>query len=261
MTKNLSPSNVVPARGIVAPSDAPPSNSGGGSMAGGHRKNIPAPTRADLAVDATAPGKRRASAGLVSVRPAARAAPPAPTDRVIMNEAQRRLVDARVTLGQLATACGVSRQAVSKWLAGFTKPSPPQRKIIARKFGPAEALWEQDPDLPEEPEREVEEEPADDDESPDDAKGKALLHLRRIERLRAIAERSRRSADLHRLLELERRAILDLAKFSGELTATEESRLTETPRWLAIRKAFAEAVSSCGGCSKRVTDALQRLEA
>lgn len=77
----------------------------------------------------------------------------------------------------------------------------------------------------------------------------------------ADAKEGERMADVHKLLDQRRKAIVDLARFSGELTATEESKLTETQRWKEVRQGIVEAVSRFPEAAKALIDALEAMDA
>lgn len=47
----------------------------------------------------------------------------------------------RVTQTAVAETCDVSQTAVSYWVNGLRRPSPPQRKILQARFGIPEDDW------------------------------------------------------------------------------------------------------------------------
>jgi transcriptional regulator with XRE-family HTH domain len=184
---------------------------------------------------------------------------PQPT-RELTNEAQRLLLEAKVTLGQLATACGVSREAARKWLAGG-RPDPAKRKTIRKRFGVAEDAWELAPTVAAPAAaggRASEGPPA----PTTDARSAAREFLDGVrKRRKELENKNAAAAELMRLLELERRAIVDFARFNGELTAADESRLTETPRFQRVKRAILEALKPHPKALATVARALDELGA
>lgn len=201
----------------------------------------------------------------------------------ITSEAQRLLLEHRVTLGQLAAACRVSRQTCSRWMRGVAPPSPKYRPLIQAAF-PAcrKDLWDVQPradyNPAAHPELDAEGDPADagadgppegetdeveavDLEGPGAARKAAAAHLKRIAHQRQRAERKGFGPELKQLYELERRAIKDLAQFTGELSTADESRLTESARWQQIRRAIIAAVVKHPQAAKDVAKALQEVGA
>lgn len=191
---------------------------------------------------------------------------PAPT-REVTNEAQRLLLEQKVTLGQLAQAGAVSREAARKWLAGG-KPEPAKRKAIAKRFGVPEAAWELAPKggtkaaatsspAPAKAKSDGRARPS--ERPPLDAKSAAQEHMNRIIERRRRLEQNGATAEVFRVLELERRAIVEFARFNGELTAADESRLTETPRFQRVKRTILEALKPYPAALKAVARALDEL--
>lgn len=178
--------------------------------------------------------------------------------RVILSEAQRVLNEMGITLGQLAKVTGRTRQGCSKWMRGDGFPDDESRKKIA-------AHWKEVPPsfwvLPPKGSIPVTVNATDLWSLADlTARDAAGLHLIMIQRLRA-AEGATKGANLLRLCELERKAILDFARFNGELSATEESRLTETKRWKEVREMIFKALTYHPEVAREVTEALEAIGA
>jgi transcriptional regulator with XRE-family HTH domain len=182
--------------------------------------------------------------------------------REIVNEAQRLLVAEGVTLGQLASTTEKSRQAASGWMSGKKKPDPDSRAKIADRWpGCATPLWDVIPIT----ERQNSPSPptvATDDGDPtatfvQKLKAHAATVELEIEQARSMG----RVQDLVKLMTLKQKILMDGAKFTGELTAADESRLTRSARFIAIKTAISKALSPFPEAGKAVEEALRAINA
>jgi transcriptional regulator with XRE-family HTH domain len=63
------------------------------------------------------------------------------SERAITTRGQQMLLDAPESQGEIATACGVSRPAVSQWRMGYAIPSPRCAAILFERLGIPTAAW------------------------------------------------------------------------------------------------------------------------
>lgn len=200
-----------------------------------------------------------------------RMAKPTKDHTVPTNEAQRILLELGVGASELAGVAGVTRQAAHGYLRGKKKPSAEVRSRIEAQWPEAKAkLWDVLPRRPERAAVQAPEEPSKGavssvlPESPGgfvDARSAAKAHLEEVEQMLAEAKAEGRMADVTKLLDQRRKSIVDLARFSGELTATEESKLTETQRWREVRQAIVDAVARFPDAAKALAEALEAVDA
>jgi len=184
----------------------------------------------------------------------------------ITNLGQAMIRDQGITLGALASTCEVSRAAAQGWRNGESKPDSGNRQRIARRWPQlTEDLWDRAPSAsapaPERPPSSPVSAPAPSDGSDKDVRTRAREHLEYVTKLRQAAENGERPGDLIKLLDLERKTIMDLAKFSGELTAADESKLTETNRWKQVRAVLSETLARFPDAAREVAQKLQELNA
>ena len=174
--------------------------------------------------------------------------------------------DQGITLGALASTCEVSRAAAQGWRDGESKPDSGNRQRIARRWPElTEDLWDRSPN-PSALERPPSPTspplaPSASEGLEKDAKTRAREHLEYVIRLREQAEKDGRVGDLIKILDLERKTILDYAKFSGELTAADESKLTETPTWKRVKARLSSTLAKCPSCARAVAQDLQEMQA
>lgn len=219
-------------------------------MAGGRREKNPAPNGQRSRV--TPPGR--------PVRP----------PESLISEGQRLLLLVPDSGGEVARRVGVSRNTVACWRSGQKTPTAPWRKRLARAYPevPAKA-WDLAPASRAAPEAEddLDDDDAGADDAPEDMDGvtpvdRAKRHARRISMLRRDAEaRGAKPSTIHRLLDLERKAILDWGSAAGEFAPIGENGLTETSRWLQIRACILAALDPHPECRARVLAAFEKLGA
>lgn len=70
----------------------------------------------------------------------------------------------------------------------------------------------------------------------------ARAHLLRVQASRQQAEAEGIADEVRKWSALEAKAIEQVAKLRGDLSPADESRLTQTPRWLALRAAIIDAL-------------------
>jgi transcriptional regulator with XRE-family HTH domain len=158
------------------------------------------------------------------------------------------------SMREVGAKLGVAHSLVSDWRHGKKVPDEDSAANIERVLKIPRAAWKHGTaSVPPPPD----DEHVDATASPKEA---AQAYLLRIQRMRRTAE-AQQSSDLHKLLDLERRAILDLARFSGELTATDENKLCETRRWKQIRTAIAETLVEWPDAARAVADRLSAIGA
>lgn len=182
--------------------------------------------------------------------------------REIVNEAQRRLIEAGVTLGQLAGATEKSRQAASGWMSGKKLPTPETRDMIAARWPECQqGLWDVIPSKTKRATTPPPPPPPEDEGDDADMSfvGRLRAHAVRVEREMAEAKTEGRMQDLVKLMTLKQKILMDGAKFTGELTAAEESRLTRSAKFVAIKMALAKALAPYPDAGKAVEDALLAL--
>lgn len=189
----------------------------------------------------------------------------APKTKTIANLGQAKLLELKITLGALAACCEVSRAAAQSWRDGVKKPDTQNRSRIARRWPELEEhLWDMRPASAAEaapPPRSPPSVESSADEVDKDVKTLARDHLAHVRRLREDAAAGGKAGEHIKLLDLERKTIMDLAKFSGELTAADENKLTDTARWKQIRQRIAETLSPYPDAARAVVAALQELGA
>lgn len=194
--------------------------------------------------------------------------------RFVGSESQRRLLELGVSVAQLSTCCATSPQGARKWLVGDSKPDAAKRKRIEKQWPDATSRgWEMAPEQPARPER-LEPvrsasrrapipEPAEqaDDAEPQTAKEAAQVHLASVQRMIDEARADRRTGDEIKLRELERRAVRDMAAFTGELSSADEAKLTQSATWKKLRRAILDALGPFPAACKSVAAALEVLGA
>lgn len=226
------------SRGKVSTAPPPGGNSIESSKAKRRPSHVSAPSAENKTVDT--PKQRRNS------------------HRAIVFEAQRRLNDMGVTLSELSELTGKSRQACSKWLRGDAAPSEKTQEEIAKRWpNVAKELWAK-PNSDQ-----LKASLAKEDQAglkTLTARDAAAAHLLMLQRFRR-DEETRQGSNLLRLVDMERKAILDFAKFNGELTAAEENRLTQTKRWASIRGAVAKALAKHPEAARALAASLEALGA
>lgn len=185
------------------------------------------------------------------------------------NQAQKLLMELGVKLAELSDVTGKTAQACGKWMRGESVPGNDLAAKIQERWPEVRReLWLQKPrevantakvstTTPKRPpQKQTSTEPP---KAPDTAREAALDYLVMVREMRREAQKQQ-ATNLIRITELERRAILDFAKFNGELTATEESRLTETKRWKEIRSALIQALVQYPDAARAVVEKLEELE-
>jgi len=214
----------------------------------------------------------------------------------LVSEAQRLLLDIGAGQRELARICGCSPGSPYGWLHGKTTPKPEQQAAIEKAYPSIQRrLWEIKPHLIGERDaryglskkntaqleradfREPERRPAnrptpervkvelelDPSEYPiGSAKRAAKEQLERCLRLLESAEsEGATTADLVRVETLIQKANGELAKYSGELSANEEDKLTRTNSWLKLRSVILKALNDYPDAELAVIAALEKEEA
>ena len=89
----------------------------------------------------------------------------------------------------------------------------------------------------------------------------ARAHLLRCQARRLEAEQGDDPKLVVQWAELERKALDSVAKLRGDLSPADETRLTQTPRWAAVRGCVVEALRPYPDAQKAVVRALRELDA
>jgi len=189
----------------------------------------------------------------------------------VTSEGQRIIAELGLSAGQLGTVADCSRAGAQKWMNGTAVPNEERKRALEQKWPELKRdTWSQPPKVSDAPtaqrppRAESSLTAAHEETSPAefiDARTSAKAHLAEIQRMMRDARKEERVGDVMKLMDLERRAIMDLAKFSGELTATEESKLTETRRWQEIREIIVKAIVPYPDAAKAVMEALKGIRA
>lgn len=77
--------------------------------------------------------------------------------------------------------------------------------------------------------------------------------------MRQAAEAANQLDYVLKLLDLERKAMLDLGKFTRELLPADESRLAQTSKWFSIRDCLTNTLRPYPEAARAVADALANL--
>lgn len=98
-------------------------------------------------------------------------------------------------------------------------------------------------------------------DAPGAGRAAMLAQLRILRQHRRRAERRGDDSGWMRLVDLERKALVEFARLNGELTPTDEARLTSSARWQAIRAAIANALALHPQAAEAVERALAEIDA
>jgi hypothetical protein len=145
-------------------------------------------------------------------------------------------------------------------MQGKTKPDAEARQKIETRWPDVKPnLWDVVPKSASSP---IHEPPADPTGHGDRSfKDLILEHAAVIDRDCSLAKSEGRAGDYIKLMALKQKVLMDGAKFTGELTAAEESRLTKSNRFIQIRTAIAKALVHFPDASRAVEEALRAVDA
>ena len=165
-----------------------------------------------------------------------------------------------ISLREVAKAIGIAHQTVATWITTDARPGPEARRKLAATYGIPVASWDvppggrvpapKPPTSPTDPPREV-----------GSSLEEARAHLLRCQRQRLDAEQGDDPKLVVQWAELERKALDSVAKLRGDLSPADETRLTQTPRWAAVRGCVVEALRPYPDAQKAVVRALRELDA
>lgn len=184
-------------------------------------------------------------------------------------EGEKLLRAVPASLNAISKQCAIAKSQIHYYRRGEKVPDDTTAEVLERHLKIPRGTWRvrlsrensKTAPLVDENESSDEETGADHDPtaSAGSAKEAARAYLKNVRKMRGAAQAQDRS-DLPKLLELERRAILDLARFSGELTAADENKLCETRKWIALRDGILDALDAFPDALKAVTEKLAALE-
>lgn len=188
----------------------------------------------------------------------------------ITTEAHRVIEALNLSPGQLAGVANCSKTAAQHWRKGTAVPDQDRRIALEKRWPELHrGTWTMLPqcatgNLSNNPATQGETKPRDDSGSPEefiDARTSAKQHLADVQRMIREAKKSDRLGDILKLTELERKAILGIARFSGELTPIDENELTDTRRWKEVREVVTTAVAPYPDAAKALNEALEGIGA
>ena len=141
------------------------------------------------------------------------------------------------TAAVIADKCGVSRQAVTEWLAGSKKPSKKSQALLRKVYGIEPAWWTAKPA-----------------KQPPIVDAKILSHGELIDGVRAEASKM-----LARLQHLDDRSVVEKGRMLQQLATTiarmgsgNERRFLKSDEWIAMRGRIVEVL-------KKFPDALEAM--
>ncbi|HSC89386.1 MAG TPA: hypothetical protein VLC09_19015 [Polyangiaceae bacterium] len=193
--------------------------------------------------------------------------------RKVANQAQKELMRLGATLGELATATGKSRPAASYWMAGTKLPDDASRKAIHVKWPAVQPkMWDVTATARAPAVHPPQSAPApppsapdmgDLEEDPADANYETAMrkHLADVEEQLQRAKDEQRDGDWVKYGTLKQKILNDLAKFTGQLTATDEARLTKSKRFVELKTVIGKALAPYPEASRAVEDALRACNA
>jgi transcriptional regulator with XRE-family HTH domain len=178
--------------------------------------------------------------------------PPQPV--VIRNEGQRLLTQLGRTLAEVATAIGVSRQAVQQWRSGSEVPSSVMRGKLFTAFNIPVASWGVQPGAaPVAPAEPLPVPTA----TPTTLADCLALH--------ATIRQARNAENLTpaervKLTDTEARVLALRHRLEREADLSESRIIAEHPKWQTLRRSLTKVVAGCPRCSKLLLDELARLD-
>ncbi len=186
----------------------------------------------------------------------------------VTTEAHRIIEALGLTAGQLADVGKCSRSGAQNWRKGVAVPTDDRKILIENRWSELHrGTWSMFPQWP--GQVQVDPSPSITLTDPDpldefdfvDARTAAKAHLVEVQKMIRDAIFDRRIADVMRLRDLERKAIVDIARFSGELNALDEGKLTSTQRWQEVRGVILKALSPYPEALADLTQALEGIGA
>jgi transcriptional regulator with XRE-family HTH domain len=174
------------------------------------------------------------------------------------SEGGRLLLAAGPSLREVAKRIRVAHQTVSTWPTTEARPGLDSRRKLASIYGIPVSAWDVPPGgTPPTPRKS-----ADDSEAPiGTSLDEAIAMLARCKAQRVEAEGGDDPSLVLKWAELERRALDTVAKLRGDLSPADETRLTQTPRWAAVRACIIEALRPHPAARKDVITALRQYDA
>ncbi len=179
-------------------------------------------------------------------------------------DGERQLRAVPLSLNAISKKCGIAKSQIHYYRRGEKVPDETTAETIELHLSIPRAAWKQrlsrETTTKSEPPALPVDEEFDPAASGESAKDAARAHLKNVRSLRRAAQTQDRS-DLPKWVELERRAVLDLARFSGELTAADENKLCETRQWRTLRDEVLGALEPYPDALRAVIAKLETLNA
>ncbi len=161
------------------------------------------------------------------------------------------------SLAEIASAAGVSRAAASAWRSGKAKPAEAARRALEGSPWNISPKW-WDESAPVAVRRGGGAPARPDGRGTSDTTQLQEELLQRIQALRARGAASDSAATSARLIQLEQKAIVELARLTGQ-SASNEAQLAGSPAWLKLRDLLLAALSEHPDAARAVLKLLDEV--
>ena len=183
----------------------------------------------------------------------------------IRSDGQRLLMLSlsQLSLSEVGKQVGLAKVTVRSHSIGEYLPRPEQQREYMRVLGIPPAAWTRPPGAPTRPAEDAPPRPpaAPQSSSVGSSLDEAMAYLLRVQEARQQAEADGVPGDALKWAALEHKAIEQVAKLRGDLSPADETRLTQTPRWAAVRGCIIEALRPHPRAREDVIRALTELDA